>query len=110
MGDLRRTLKKGRRADRDSKTAGASALLLVVSILLASMPAVAAASTGPYSRIKSICLRERVVLRPERQAQAADDVAEQKIRMVRISFCDLRRPGCFAGEDEVAMTVCTKPE
>jgi hypothetical protein len=48
-------------------------------------------------------------LRPEKVADADHNGADQKIRLVPVSFCDLSRPGCFAGEDEVSMTLCKKP-
>ena len=87
--------------------------MLAAAVLLASIPTIADASTGPHSRIKSICLRERVILRPEKKAAAVEtetDGTPQRMRMIPISYCDLRRPGCFADEVEVSMTICKPPE
>lgn len=83
--------------------------LFAAMLTLTTFPPTADASTGPYSRIKSICLRERVVLRPEKRANAVEtetDGSEKRMRMLRVSYCDLRRPACFTGEAEVSMTIC----
>jgi hypothetical protein len=97
--------KAGRLRVRDALSV-APAILLIASMVAGT----AAASTGPYSRIQSICLRERAVLRPEAKAEAADVEADapKRLRMVRVSYCDLQRQGCFVGEVEVSMSICRK--
>ena len=108
MGIVIGTRMSGRRRGR-----GALGGMLVAALLLPVVPAIAEASIGPQARIKSICLRERAILRPEKQAEAveiATDGAQKRMRMVRVTYCDLQRPGCFAGDAEVSMTICKGPE
>jgi hypothetical protein len=94
------------RSKRKSRAGKAPALVAVLAWAIAALPSVAPAYVGPDSRIQSICLRERTVLRAEKVADA--DGAEQKVRLVPVNYCDLSRPGCFAGDDEVSMTRCKK--
>jgi hypothetical protein len=75
---------------------------------MAALPSVAPAYVGPDSRIESICLRERTVLRAEKVADADHHEAGEKVKLVPVNYCDLSRPGCFAGDDEVSMSLCKK--
>jgi hypothetical protein len=85
-------------------------LVALLAWAIAALPGVALAYVGPDSRIQSICLRERTVLRAEKVADADHDGAGQKVRLVPVNYCDLSRPGCFAGDDEVSMTLCRKSQ
>jgi hypothetical protein len=76
---------------------------------MAALPSVAPAYVGPDARIQSICLRERTVLRAEKLADVDHNQAGAKVKLVPLNYCDLSRPGCFAGDDEVSMTLCKKP-
>jgi hypothetical protein len=49
------------------------------------------------------------VLQPRKQADASAG-AGQKIMMVRVTYCDLSRPVCYSGEDEVAMSLCRRAD
>jgi hypothetical protein len=73
-----------------------------------ALPSLSLASTAPFSHVGSVCLRERAVLQPRKQADASEG-AGQKIMMVRVTYCDLSRPVCYSGENEVAMSICRKP-
>jgi hypothetical protein len=78
--------------------------MLAVTVL----PEIALASTAPHPHVGSVCLRERAVLRPKPQADA-DGKSDGRIIMVRVAYCDLSRPVCLAGEDQVAMSRCRQP-
>ena len=96
------------RSKRKSQAGKAPALAAVLASAIAVLPSLAPAYVGPDSRIQSICLRERTVLRAEKVADAGHEGADQKVRLVPVNYCDLSRPGCFAGDDEVSMTRCKK--
>src|SRR5688572_5207634 len=58
------------RSKRKSQARKAPALAAVLAWAMAALPSVAPAYVGPDSRIESICLRERTVLRAEKVADA----------------------------------------
>jgi hypothetical protein len=95
------------RSRRKSQAKKAPVFIGALAWAMTVLPSAASAYVGPNSRIESICLRERTVLRAEKVADA-DQGTEQKIKLVPVNYCDLSRPGCFAGDDEVSMTLCKK--
>ena len=95
------------RSKRKSQARKVPALAAALAWIMAALPSVAPGYVGPDSRIESICLRERTVLRAEKVADA-DHEAGEKVKLVPVNYCDLSRPGCFAGDDEVSMSLCKK--
>jgi hypothetical protein len=106
---------KGREsADADRRTAadGAARRLrvvhaLVAAIVLAGTPATALASLGGVPHARSVCVRERTVLRPEVQsADRMEATLQEGTRLVPVRVCAQERRVCYAGDEELSMSRC----
>jgi len=73
---------------------------------VAAVPTPSRAGVEPMPELGSVCLQERVVLRPKGGQDIDDAAVSEGIALVRETICDRARPACFDAGMEVAMALC----
>jgi hypothetical protein len=85
--------------------------VLIAVTIVASVPAAALASLGGVPHARSVCVRERTVLRPE--VQSADRMKpelREGTRLVPVRVCAEERRACYASDEEISMSRCETEE
>jgi hypothetical protein len=85
--------------------------ILIAATVVAGIPATALASLGGVPHARSVCVRERTVLRPEVQsADRTKPALREGTRLVPVRVCAEERRACYASDEEISMSHCDVEE
>ncbi|HEX9903645.1 MAG TPA: hypothetical protein VGA77_01655 [Propylenella sp.] len=71
-----------------------------------ALPTPSEAGIDQMPELGSICLHERVILRPKDNQDIDDAAVKEGIALVRDTICERWRSACFDAGEEVAMAQC----